>query len=274
VQLRVGRFVACLALISLPLRGDDVWLVRTNADGGVVEPPCGGLLWGDDIVFHNSSQDVKTIHFVGLSNGEALAPLDLVLAPGTTVGGLRSQREEVGSWTPFPRQSLWSIHLDVPSGVDVVSRLISRISGANSCGFPSTSPDYAGVSLPVIRALSPAGTTQTHLGSDLGDTARLQGARINVGVYNAGTVTANVTVEIRRGCDDGLVAKRTFRVPPNSVEQTNGLPAFSDYEACTTLNTSEFVTYAVVLVDQPSFSYVAVLANGSVPRPPITVAPD
>ena len=271
MQRLIGLVALCFLLMSVVSLAEDVWLVRTIADGGVIEPPCGGLLWADDIVFHNTASEPRTIRFIGLSNGQALAPLDLTLEPGSTVGGLRAQREEVGSWTPSPRQALWSVHLDVPADVDVVSRLIARISGANSCGFPSNSPDYAGVSLPVIRALASAGTKQIHLGTDLGDTARLQGARINVGIYNAGEETANATIEIRRGCDDGLVVARSLQVPPNSAVQSNRLPAFAEYEACSRFNTTEFVTYAVVTVDQQSFSYAVVLANGAAPRSPMSV---
>jgi len=95
--------------------------------------------------------------------------------------------------------------------------------------------------------------------------------RTNVGVFNAGSVAATATVELRRGCDDVLVASRSVAVPPNSIVQLNGLPFAS--EGCSAIRTAAYETYVVVTVDQPSFSYAITLSNKRPPWIPVSSSP-
>ena len=120
--------------------------------------------------------------------------------------------------------------------------------------------------MPVVQTLTSAGVPQVHLGTDIGS-ADLGGTpgngRTNVGIYNAGSVAASATVELRRACDGVLVASQAVAIPANSIVQLVGFS--SVFQGCTAIDTAAFESYVVVTVDQPSFSYAVTLSND---RPP------
>lgn len=130
---------------------------------------------------------------------------------------------------------------------------------------------FAGPALPIVRQLVPAGVPQILLSADLGESEKFGGRRTNVGIYNAGTSTASAFVELRRGCDDRLLDRRLISVPAKTIIQVAG-PSFSPdtVPGCTALNTTASVNYAVINADQPTFSYIAVLANQLPPITPFT----
>ena len=109
------------------------------------------------------------------------------------------------------------------------------------------------------------------LSTDIGEAEKFGGRRTNIGIYNAGTGTASAFVELRRGCDDRLLDRRLISVPAKTIIQVPG-PSFSPdvVPGCTALNTTASVNYAVINADQPTFSYIATLANQLPPTTPFT----
>jgi hypothetical protein len=127
--------------------------------------------------------------------------------------------------------------------------------------------------MPVVRELTPPGVPQVHLATDIGGDVSgvADDGRTNVGVYNASSVLATATVELRRGCDGVLVASRSAAIPPNTIVQLNGFPFAS--QGCSTINTAPYETYVVVTVDQPSFTYAITLSNSRPPFTPVGTSP-
>lgn len=93
--------------------------------------------------------------------------------------------------------------------------------------------------------------------------------RTNVGVYNGGASPANVRIEVRRACDDVVVEARSATIPADTVIQFTG---FTDpnFSGCTSVATTYYSRYVVVVMDQPGFSFVTVLASDLPPRIAIT----
>jgi hypothetical protein len=118
--------------------------------------------------------------------------------------------------------------------------------------------------------LVPAGTEQTYLATDLGT----QPIRMNVGIYNAGTVPSNVAIELRRSCDDAVLERRFTAVQANTVVQVTGLtdtPRTSG-NSCSSSGSTYYSRYVVVLMDQPGFSFVTILSSDLPPRIAITTS--
>jgi hypothetical protein len=197
---------------------------------------------------------------LGVSNGAPqVEPPPLNLPPGHVVS-LNSTVDVAEKWEPRPLPSLYILHLDVPAGVVVESRDDFYLLYAD---VPELFPVPLGkVSIPVFRELGPAGMRQIQLGTDL----NANSSRVNVSIYNAGSESANATVEVRRTCDDSVTETRSLTIPPNTVVQTNGMQ--SGGATCTgvALN-SQWTRYTVVTVSQPSAAFVSNV-NETVTPPP------
>ena len=127
--------------------------------------------------------------------------------------------------------------------------------------------------MPVFRSFVPAGERQAHLSTDLGnDIGKEVSSRVNVGIYNASAVTANATIEFRQHCDETLLASTSVTVPPDTLIQVPGLGGTSrNCPASDPLFLGGGGIYAVVTVDQPSASFVSVLANTLLPTNSISI---
>ncbi len=106
--------------------------------------------------------------------------------------------------------------------------------------------------MPVYRELTPANKRQIHLGTELSG----NNSRVNVGIYNAGAETATASIELRRTCDDALIASRTVTTPRNTIAQVGGFGT-TDTAVCNSTNTPDWTRYTIITVSQPSFTYVA-----------------
>lgn len=254
----------------------DVYVVRFNTIGSraFAEPPCTFLSYRDDLVVRNSGAADARITLLGVSNGTAASPQVLTVPPGQTLSS-EGDMAAFASWAPTPQPLLWVAHLDVPAEVLLLSRLIVPAHAAAGCdgGPGGLIRTYAGIPMPVVRELTPAGIPRVHLGTDIGGDSggTADDGRTNVGVYNGGPIPAVATVELRRGCDGGLVASRSATIPPNTIVQLTALSAA--FQGCTTLNTATYETYVVVTVDQPSLSYVITLSNTRPPWIPVSSSP-
>jgi hypothetical protein len=165
--------------------------------------------------------------------------------------------------------------VDIPAGVIAASLADVNQIGCSVNPGGSHVARRGAIPLPVVRSLIPANQLQVHLRPDIGfthdsGTLSVIRNRINVGVFNAGSVDATALVEVRRVCDDGLIERRSVQVPSNSIQQFGGFsnPGTS-VATCNTL--LPFETYLTVTSDQPGFSYAIALSNDSPPFVPIAV---
>jgi hypothetical protein len=219
------------------------------------------------------------VRFVGVSNGEARPnPRPLTIPPRQAIS---LSGESQLDWEPAQTAILWINRLDVPDGVLVANRVQSFFFQPDHPETPCTGRTirYAGLPLPVFSALIPAGKTQYFLGTDVGSNPSNIGitdARLNIGVYNAGSVAATATVKIycgSPGADPGfpnsLLVTASIRPSANGVLQQTVLGS-TQAAGCFTAGNSFW--YATVTVDQPSFAYAIGLSNESPPKFPGTVA--
>ena len=255
-----------------------IYVVRFNTLGSPVfaEAPCTYLSYRDELVFRNAGPSNATVRLLGVSNGgPAQTPRDLMVPAGETHSTEGDAVAIAASWAPTPQPQLWVDQLDVPDSVQIVSRLLVPAYPTAFCegGVEAARRTYAGIPMPVVRGLTAARVPKVHLATDIGGNAggMADDGRTNVGVFNAGSVAATATVEIRRGCDDVLVASRSVAVPPNTIVQLNGFPFAS--EGCSAIHTAAYETYVVVTVDQPSFSYAITLSNQRPPWIPVSSSP-
>lgn len=271
--------VALFPFVST-LGATEVRVVRFLVQPEVGPPPCQPVVaWSSQTFFHNSTDADQTVRFLGVSNGAARPnPKPLTVPPHQTVlvGGFTFS---VLDWEPLPGTTLWVDRLDVPQGVIVANRVASGVTDVSldasgqTC-IPSQT-GYAGLPLPVFGALTPAGTTQYFLGTDVGsDAQRTADSRLNVGVYNGGTAAAVATVKVYCGhtglttdLPNSLVSTEQIQIPADSIIQRAVL-ASTQRSSCP----YEGFWYASVTVDQPSFAYGIGLTNGTLPRFPRAVA--
>ena len=159
---------------------------------------------------------------------------------------------------------MFVMHLDAPEKVIV--------EGTLQIGYDFLPGEFFNfrlgrLSIPAWPRLIPAGTTHVHLGADLSDATDLP-ARVNVGIYNSSpTQVALATIEVRRACDDAIMAIHSVMVPPNEIQQFGNLATvpFAYCEGVVGLISDYPTAYVTVTVDQPSLSYVSVLANNALP---------
>ncbi len=267
-------------LVSGILSAAEIRVVRFKVLPDSDPSPCRSTVgWSSETFFHNSTDTVQTVQFLGVSNGSPrpnAAPL--VVPPHQTMKILAF--DPFLNWDPMPGTILFVNRLDVPQGVIVANRAASGVYDVTDPShIPCTSrlTNYAGLPLPVFAALIPAGTTQYFLGTDVG-LQPLEGpldARLNVGVYNGGTAAATATVRVYCGHSGSATAfpnspvlNDQIQVPTNTVVQKTVVPStFSP--GCPVAG--DF-WYATVTVDQPSFAYAIGLNNGILPTFPGTVA--
>jgi hypothetical protein len=273
--IAVGFFVA----IAGAARGSDVYVVRfdTLRDAAFVEPPCTYLAWRDELIFHNASGTEQVVGLLGVSNGPPIANTQsLSIGAGTTKSSEGGDASAAGTWAPDPQPLLWVAHLDVPDDVLITSRALVPTYESSPCGGVGTvgnSHIYAGPSLPVVRSLVQAGSSQVHLATDIGGqySGAADDGRINVGIYNGGSVLASAVIEVRLACDGVTLHRRSITIPANTIVQVGGFSALS--ETCTGLNAAAFESYVVVTVDQPSFSYAMTLSDQRPPFVPVSSSP-
>ncbi len=276
---------AVLIAVSASLWGRQIWVVQFQTQFPFEPPLCDAFYaWQSRLLLTNTTDLPQTVRLMSVSNGPVRADArDLTLAPHHTTEILGDSPTDP-HWAPDASRSvapIWVDQLEVPDGVVVSDRgevfINQPAAGSTSppCEFEASVS--GGLSLQVVNALVPGGTSQYHLGTDVGDAAitgtpRID-ARINVGVYNAGTVPALATVQIR--CSDSVAAPEVandvdplimtvqIAVPPNSVVQKTVLPSMVEAAPCKYGFPSPY--HVIVTSDQPGFSYAAALKNGSLP---------
>ncbi len=230
----------------------DIWVVM-----GSVRGPASGCspvyTWVADAYLHNVGLQAASLKVIDTSNGGGPVPIDTPVLPQQSVALSRLFGDRA------PRVPLFVTHLTVGDSILAEGRLEYLYDFPCSTFPPLLGPVGKGL-LPVFTALQPPLAAQTHLGTDLA----LQKARINVGIYNDGDVTAVATVETRRpGCIGAAPERQSILIPPKTIIQTTvntpaicnaGDPLMPPWEVVTT-----------VTVDQPSLSYVSVVSNEQAP---------
>lgn len=249
------RYAYCFFLalgLSTSSPASDVYVVQGSAIGPQ-RNACDWYNWIGDVLFHNATSAPQTITLLGISNGDLPVGTDrtLTIPAGRTMSAFIQR-----NWSPLPTtvNPLWVDHLDVPNGVVLESRMEIGIS--TGCGPGQFGPLNGKLSFPVFRELQPAGVTAIHLGTDLG----MVDARNNVGVFNAGSATANVHIELHQGCDDQTLSTVDVTVPPNTTRQF-GIRDIATACPATGGGTKGWVTYVTVTSDQPGISFVSSIAN-------------
>ena len=236
----------------------ELWIVQANAVGYRVGP--SSLRWRSDVFFHNQGPVSAEVRLLKVSNEmPGFSRQDrFSIDPGRTTG---LEREMAETWDPRLPTPLWVVHVDVPETVIVEGTL--QIGSELVTGPPNFAFEFGRVSMPVWDRLTPSNVPKTHVGADLGD---IKG-HVNVGVFNASaTADAETTIEIRRVCDDALIATHSFVVPPNTIQQFGNLVEVP-LGFCTG-GPGPFMyptAYVVVTTNQPSLSYVAVVSNQGLP---------
>lgn len=225
-----------------------IFVVRVAAASQITPGLCGGVRWQDNLVFYNSNSFAATVRLLEVTNGGPRpdATPELAVPAGSAINGAGRV-----NWSPRTSSPIWVNKLDVADGVAVKSRVEAHWAG---CGGipPSVAPDFGAFSLPVVHALSPAGTTQVHLGADLG----AQLSNVNVGIYNDGVQNATAEVALRQVCDNTVRETQSVIVPPKTLVQVGGLG--STGTQCPTPG-SEFnawMRYVTVTLNEPGFSYI------------------
>jgi hypothetical protein len=234
------------------------------------------LAYRDELIFHNAGGSDAGIALLGVSNGTAIHPESLTIPPGKVRSSEGSCEgcSAPSTWAPDPQPLLWVAHLEIPDDVATLSRLLVLAGSPEDCnGFPGPfARTYAGIPMPVVRELTPAGRSQTLLGADIGGDSggTADDGRTNVGIYNGGTVSATASVELRRGCDGSLLETRSVVIPADTIVQVNGLS--NVFTGCNDLDTGSYEAFVVLTVDQPSFSYSVTLSNEGPPLLPVSSA--
>lgn len=279
----VATRLAVLALACLLAGGgiglaSDVYTLRFQVTGPLVDPAtCLYLNWGDELLFFNSTQQPQTVRLLGVSNLPAAPyPQDLVIPAGRS----RALGGTALNWYPASGAYIWAVHLDVPDGVAISSRLQVHAGIGAPCPISGDNRGFGALPIRVFRELTPPNVAQYHLGTDLGSSTNSFGgpanARISVGIYNAGAVDGHATIQVRKGCDDLPFDTRQLTIPANTLTQVSGLPAGST--DCTFPARAEpyappvSSSYVVVTIDQPSFSYAISASNELPPKIPVGVS--
>jgi hypothetical protein len=211
---------------------------------------CRGVSWYAGAILHNRNAAPVRVQLTGGSAGAFVAPVEVEIpANGVHVaqrGGLAGNASD---------RVLWVTRLDVPDGVEIEGRL--DLYETDLCTLrPPISVAEAKLVLPSFDRLADAGEIQTHNGADLGMTP----VRLNVAVYNAGTASANVIVRARRPlCAQPTSVVHTATVPANTITQVT-LPPVPQCNTGDETNPT-WSTEVRVEADQPSFSFVSVIAT-------------
>lgn len=255
-------------------QADDRWVIRFQTLGspaGVPDEPCLALFWADRLVLRNTASEAATVRLIGVSNGEkAAVARDITIPAGKSV----VDTPGITTWYPVPGIGgpIWINHLDVPSGVIVASRGEVLAGVGPPCGIGNDPRIFGSLAFPVFDRLVQPGVAQYHPAVDLGkDGFGSADARINVGIYNAGTGPATATIEIRRECDDFAIDRRVVTVPANTLLQFGGFVTKGSTVG-SPCGEELYRDYAVVIVDQPSLSYAVTASNQLPARIPVSVS--
>jgi hypothetical protein len=262
------RLAVALGLLTCLVSGaasaSEIWTFRFNS----LNYRRLTISWQDDLIFRNTTDQDAVVRLLGLSNGGIRSDevRDIAVPAGRTL----SLWNLWNRWQPDTFPALWVVHVEVPDGVLVASRGGENSQCPSPCGAPTNPfPDLGAFTMPVFHSLVPAGTQQMHMGADLGTKA----ARFNVGLYNAGAATATATISVYQACDDTLLESRTLRIPANTAVQPSGIgsvkPSCGDADVP---GRNPWLRYAIVIVDQPSVSYVINVAEGPSVWPSIPFA--
>ena len=264
-------FTLVISLLSTTLVAGDIYIVQGSAEGRMFNE-VERIIWTTDAVFYNTGSTDAVVTLLDVSNGglrHPEYPISFAIPPHRTA----TFEGERARWAPAAFDPLWAVHIDVPASVLVESVLFigSRNEGPTNVSPRDLPARFGKVRLPSFRALTSPGQPQTHLATYLGAEPDIP-SRINVGVYNGGTVGATAQIEIRRHCDDTVVSSATVSVAAKSVIQVNNFSS-NPGRGCPDASPGPggAGVYTVVTVDQPSFSFVSNLANTLLPITSISI---
>jgi hypothetical protein len=289
-RYRVWLLSAAVLFLGHPLAAREVWVVRVRTFFASDFPPCKPLVaWQSHLMFTNTTAQEQTVRVLAASNGSGLRPdaRPLIVPPARTMS-VRGPFPLDLHWEPAGRpdneQLFWVNKIDLPDGVLIAARAESGVAEPVQVGPPCPTRNFlsAGLPLPVIRQLVPAGTPQYHLGVDVGDdlsTAFQSDVRLNVGIFNAAASAALVQVQVRcsdavsssRQVDpDQMLSKAFIAVPANTLVQQTVLPSTRSLRC--TLSGGANPYHVIVTSDQPGFSYAVGLDNEQLPRFPANIS--
>lgn len=229
--------VVCSLSLLASAHAADVWVVH----GDVMTPRQPGVFtrWDAFAILHNVSDASATVRLVGAN------PVSITIAAGTSRTSHFGERLQ---------DALWVSRFDVPSGVRVEGRLELWLVEPFT-GRPPTSVPFAKLSMPVFDRLAPPGEEQFHFGTDIGG----KRSRVNVAIYNGGAVPATARITVLEPLCATTIAEQTALIAPNQIVQVpvENPPRIS----CA----NGWARSIRVIVDQPSFSFVSVLATEGPP---------
>ena len=236
---RCRTFVLFALLVAGTANAADIWAFRFRSSSAMC---VGWIEWSDDLIFHNRTDQDLSVRLLNMTGGDGDRTPDLAIPAHKTI----SLANFWGIWSPTV-EPLWVVHLDVPAGVITSSRA-GGFSWLGTGGAPPSGvPDLGAFTMPVFQELAPAGEAQYLFGADLG----AQAARVNVGLYNAGTRDAEFTVELRSACDDSVLARKVVTLSSGDVVQQSLSPSPT---SC--LQSNQWSRYVTVTASQPSISYI------------------
>jgi hypothetical protein len=153
--------------------------------------------------------------------------------------------------------SAWVVQFDVADALVAEGRM-ELYNASCGIGVPPQVTPFTKLHMPVFTRLVPAGEEQVHYSTDLG----AADVRVNVGIYNAGSRTAQATLAVHQPMWPGTALVQTATIPPDSFVQI-GLP---HVPPCGNGTPQSSTAYTTVTVDQPSLSLVSTLINGVAPN--------
>jgi len=232
------------------------------------------MQWADDVLLYNGNSSPATIRLLSFSNAGIPTDLPTTVTIASQQAMSLNAATRTNPWRPSDgggtgTSALSGVHLDVPTGVVIDSRDEFFAVDAPCLVVGPYRVSLGKLSLPVYRSLQPAGKPKVFLGSDLGG----RNLRVNVGIYNAGTAPATVQLQLRRVCDGSVDDERVITVPPQTTLQYGSLHKGSDDTCTADPITPPYQRYTVVTADQPSLSYVSVLAPARTDDDPNHLAP-
>jgi hypothetical protein len=252
-----------VTLLLLPVAhsatASDIYLFQAHAEGPQVFDATadGGEIieWNTDAFFFNTSTTDAVVTLLDDYEG-----MQFVVPP----------QRIVSLSTALPPRIFAFVHASVPDSVVVENALFIGNVRDSIIGLPSPPIyRYGKVHLPVFRAVTPRNTPQVHLATYLGE----QQSHLNVWIYNDATVAAQAHIEVRRQCDDAIVDETTTTVGPKNSLSLGALA--SGVAGCPVPGaTAPWIghsIYTIVTVDQPSLSFVSVVANGKIPQAMVTI---
>ena len=282
---RAGRYGVALlvcALGAFPLSAREIWVVRFETQWPEF-PPCRSLQrWFSHLMFTNTTSQEQTVMVLEASNGGLRTDArPLRLLPGRTVS-LQGASTAQLNWEPAAASPggylLWVNKLEVPAGVVFSARgelhIFEPASADPAPPCTGINRYSAGLPLPVIEHLVNPGVPEHHLGVDPGSRIGLGlDSRINVGVFNASSGAARVTIDVR--CSqveasllmgsDPLLIRTALDVPPDTLQQHTIVMSTRAAQCPLTGSTNPY--HVVVTSDRPGFSYAVGLVNDQTVSP-------